>query len=78
MGQITLMLEGVLGMVLLFGGPPLARPALHLLYGAATLLALPIAFMYTDHRRPRQRHLAIALACGMVVALALRGQATGH
>ena len=75
-GQVLIVLQGVLGMVLfLFGDRP--DDLVHLLYGFTAALVLPFAWSYFRDRAPRQGLLIYSLIALFIVGLAIRGMTTG-
>ena len=75
-GQVLVVLQGVLGMVLfLFGDRP--DDLVHLLYGFTAALVLPFAWSYFRDRAPRQGLLIYSLIALFIVGLAIRGMTTG-
>jgi len=75
-GQILVVIQGLLGMVLfLFGDRP--NDMVHLLYGFTAALALPFAWSYMRERAPRQGLLMYSLLALFIVGLAIRGMTTG-
>ena len=64
--------QGVLGLlVLLFSGPP--RETLHILYGFALALAMPLAASLVRDRAPRGQSVALGFAALFTAGLAIRG-----
>jgi hypothetical protein len=64
--------QGVLGLaVLVFSGPP--RELLHMLYGFALVLAMPLAASLVRDRTPRGQTVALGLAALFTAGLAIRG-----
>ncbi len=75
-GQILVVVQGALGMVLfLWGDRP--EDMIHLLYGFTAVLVLPFAWSYFRDRNPRQGLLIYSLIALFVVGLAIRGMTTG-
>jgi hypothetical protein len=77
-GELLLVAEALLGVVLYASGLRPARSELHLIYGLVAVALLPAAMGYAHDRPARQRHLTYALACLFVCALALRALETGR
>ena len=75
-GQILVLVQGALGMVLFVWGD---RPSdmVLLLYGFTAALVLPFAWSYFRDRSPRQGLLIYSLIALFVVGLAIRGMTTG-
>jgi hypothetical protein len=64
--------QGVLGfLVFFFGQPP--REVLHILYGFALALAMPLAASVVRDRTPRGQSVALGLAALFTAGLAIRG-----
>ena len=67
--------QGGLGLlVLLFSGAP--REALHILYGLAVVVAMPLAATLVRDRTPRGQSVALGLAALFTAGLAIRGITT--
>ncbi len=75
-GELLMLAQGLLGILLLLGG---ARPAdwLHLLYGFLVALSWPAAYMYTHARGDRREAGIYALVSFFIFGLALRAITTG-
>ncbi len=75
-GQVLIVIQGLLGMVLFVGGD---RPndMIHLLYGFTAALVLPFVWSYVRDRAPRQGLLIYSLVALFIVGLAIRGMTTG-
>jgi hypothetical protein len=64
--------QGLLGVVVfLLGNPP--RETLHILYGFALALAMPLAASMVRDRAPRGQSVALGLAALFTAGLAIRG-----
>ena len=69
-------LQGVIGvLVFAFVRPP--RESLHVLYGFALVLAMPLAATLMRDRQPRGQSVALGLAALFTAGLAIRGITTG-
>jgi MFS family permease len=69
---IASVVQGVLGfLVFFFGQPP--REVLHILYGFALALAMPLAASLVRDRTPRGQSGALGLAALFTAGLAIRG-----
>ena len=69
---IASVVQGVLGfVVLILGNPP--REALHILYGFALALAMPLAASLVRDRAPRGQSVALGFAALFTAGLAIRG-----
>lgn len=72
--EAVVVLQGALGVGVLLGGRPV--DPIHLLYGAALVVALPLAWTLVRDRQPRGQSVALGLAALFAAGLALRGMAT--
>jgi len=64
--------QGAFGLlVLVFSGPP--RELLHILYGFAVVLAMPLAASLVRDRAPRGQSVALGFAALFTAGLAIRG-----
>jgi len=72
---LAAVLQGLLGAFAFFflGGP---RDALHVLYGFALVLALPLAWSIVNDRQPRGQSIALGFAALFTAGLAIRGITT--
>ncbi len=77
-GQLLLLSEALLGLILLFRGAFPARFSLHLIYGAVAVLCLPAAFLYTRGRDGRFTGLIYAGTCLFLAGVAIRAFETGQ
>jgi hypothetical protein len=61
--EILYLAQGLVGIILIISGhlPGLARPAVHILYGVATLLVIPGIFVYTRGDNSRRAMLIYAI-----------------
>ncbi len=75
-GEILMLAQGVIGIVLLLMG---ARPEdwLHLLYGVLVALAWPGVYLYTGGRNTRSEAAIYALVSFFIFGLAIRAVMTG-
>jgi heme A synthase len=73
---VIVAVQAVIGIVLVLTG---SRPsqALHWFYGAATLLALPLAFLFGSARSKREEALWVMGGAAATVLFAFRAIATG-
>jgi len=72
---IAAVAQGVLGiLVLLFRGGP--RDAVHILYGLALALSMPLAATLVRDRTPRGQSIALGFAALFAAGLAIRGMTT--
>jgi hypothetical protein len=71
-GVIAAVAQGALGfLVYLLNGPP--ADSLHVLYGFALALAMPLAASLVRDRAPRGQSVALGLAALFTAGLAIRG-----
>lgn len=75
-GEVLILVQGVLGLWLYFGGERPAR-GIHILYGVVTALALPAWYAITRGRDDTRAHWSYALLFFLLTALSLRAVATG-
>jgi heme A synthase len=75
-GEIVMLLQGVLGVILVITG---ARPAdiLHFLYGVLVAFTWPGAYVYTHARQGRAEAGIYAIVSFFIFGLAIRAQMTG-
>lgn len=72
---VAAVLQGVIGLVVFaFVRPP--RESLHVLYGFALVLAMPLAATLMRDRQPRGQSVALGLAALFTAGLAIRGITT--
>lgn len=76
-GQLLLVAEGLLGLVLLFGASTPARLALHIVYGVVAALVLPGTALYNRGRSGRWEALIYAAAALFLLGIAIRAYQTG-
>jgi hypothetical protein len=72
---ITAIVQGAVGLAMWAGGNG-PRDALHVLYGFALAVALPLGYVYARERVPRQQSLVLGLALLFAAGLAIRGITT--
>ena len=72
---VAAVLQGLLGASTFFflRGP---RDALHVLYGFALVLAMPLAWSIVNDRQPRSQSIALGFAALFTAGLAIRGITT--
>jgi hypothetical protein len=72
---IAAVAQGILGLlVLVFRGAP--AEGVHILYGAALVVAMPLAVSLVHDRTPRGQSIALGLAALFTAGLAIRGITT--
>jgi hypothetical protein len=74
-GEILILAQGLLGVLLYLGGERPAR-SVHILYGAVTALALPALYAITRGRDDHRVQWLYALLFFLLTALSLRAAAT--
>jgi hypothetical protein len=77
-GELLMLAEFVIGVLLLFGGAQPARLSIHILYGIVAVIALPGAFAYTRGRDDRWELLIYVTVCLFLCGIALRALGTGR
>ena len=68
---IASIVQGLLGLLVALSQPP--RDSLHILYGFALVLAMPLAASLVRDRTPRGQSVALGLAALFTAGLAIRG-----
>jgi hypothetical protein len=63
------------GLLFLGGGRP--EDALHFVYGGIVLLAIPVAYVYSDQKRVRRDLIIMLIAVVLVIGAAVRALMTG-
>ena len=69
---IASIVQGALGLVVLVSGRP-PQDSLHLLYGVALVVAMPLAASLVHDRSARGQSLALGVAALFTAGLAIRG-----
>lgn len=77
-GELLLLAQALIGLLLLIAGQQAARPGLHILYGLVAVVALPGTFSYTRGRDARYEQMIYALVCLFLCGIALRALETGR
>jgi phosphatidylglycerophosphate synthase len=77
-GELLMLAEFVLGVLLLLGGAQPYRPSIHILYGIVAIIGLPGAFAYTRGRDDRWELLIYVTVCLFLCGIALRALTTGR
>jgi hypothetical protein len=75
-GELLMLAEFAIGVLLLFGGAQPARLSIHILYGIVAIIALPGAFAYTRGRDDRWELLIYVTVCLFLCGIALRALGT--
>ena len=77
-GELLMLAQFMLGVLLLFGGAQPARLSIHILYGIVAIIGLPGAFAYTRGRDDRWELLTYVAVCLFLCGIALRALSTGR
>lgn len=77
-GELLMIVQFAIGVLMLLGGLQPARPALHILYGFVAILALPGTAAFVRGRDPRWANLMYALICLFLCGIAVRSLETGR
>lgn len=70
--ELLVIAQAVLGVLLVFGGAPLAPLGLHIVYGVIAVLVIPVAIAYTRGRTTRWEALILAAGCLFLLGVVLR------
>lgn len=76
-GQLLVVVEGLLGVALLLAGLRPPRTAIHILYGIVLMFSLPAAFFYTRGRPGRFEMLIYAIVALFLAGVTIRARLTG-
>ncbi len=76
-GELLILVEGLLGAVLFAAGLRPERSAIHILYGVFLAVALPGAFSFTRGRSSRSEALIYALVALFLAGVTIRARLTG-
>ena len=77
-GELLMLSEFLIGVLLLLGGAQPYRLGIHILYGIVAIIGLPAAFAYTRGRDDRWELLIYVTVCLFLCGIALRGLTTGR
>jgi hypothetical protein len=75
--EFLMLFQGGLGLYLWITGMRPARGGIHILYGLALALAIPLVYSYTRGRQERPEMLLYAVAFLIMCGLVLRAMVTG-
>ena len=75
--ELLIVIEGLLGATLFFGGLRPARSAIHILYGIVLAMSLPAAFFFTRGRASRAETLIYAIVALFLAGVSIRARLTG-
>jgi len=77
-GELLMLAEFVIGVLLLLSGAQPYRLSIHILYGIVAIIGLPGAFAYTRGRDDRWELLIYVAVCLFLCGIALRALTTGR
>ncbi|MBK9714617.1 MAG: hypothetical protein IPO81_25390 [Kouleothrix sp.] len=77
-GELLMLAQALIGIILYIGGDRPYRGGIHILYGIVAVITLPGTFSYTRGRDGRPEQLIYVLVCLFMCGIALRALSTGH
>ena len=77
-GELLMLAQFVIGVLLMLGGAQPFRPGIHILYGVVAIIGLPATFAYTRGRDERWELLIYVAVCLFLCGIALRALGTGR
>jgi hypothetical protein len=77
-GELLMVSEFIIGVVLLISGQQPFRLSIHILYGVVAIITLPGTFAYTRGRDDRWEQLIYVVVCLFLCGIALRAATTGR
>jgi len=77
-GELLMLAQFLIGVLLLIGGAQPFRPSIHILYGIVAIITLPGTFAYTRGRDDRWEQLIYVVVCLFLCGIALRALGTGR
>ena len=77
-GELLMLAEFIIGVLLLLGGAQPYRYGIHILYGVVAIITLPGTFAYTRGRDDRWEQLIYVTVCLFLCGIALRALSTGR
>jgi hypothetical protein len=77
-GELLMLAQFILGVLLLLNGQQAYRQTIHILYGIVAIITLPGAFAYTRGRDGRWERLIYVTVCLFLCGIALRALTTGR
>lgn len=77
-GEILILVQGVLGAVLWFTSMRPGRGGIHILYGVISVLAIPGVYLFTKGREERRDMLIYAAVLAFLIGILLRAAQTGY
>jgi hypothetical protein len=75
--ELLFITQGILGASMWLGGARPARSAVHILYGAVSVISLPAYFLLTRGRDDRPASLAYGVLCLFLAGISVRAMVTG-
>lgn len=76
-GELLLIAQAIIGVVLYVGGDRPGRPGIHILYGIVTVITLPAYYAFSKGRDDRTAALLYGLFCIFIAGITLRSVTTG-
>ena len=77
-GELLMLTQFIIGLLMMLGGLQPARPAIHILYGIVAIVALPSTAAFVRGHDRRWANLMYALVCLFLCGIALRALETGR
>ena len=77
-GELLMLAQFIIGVLLLLNGRQPPRLSVHILYGVVAIIMLPGTFSYTRGRDARHEQLIYTLVCLFLCGIALRALETGR
>lgn len=77
-GEMLVIAEFILGIILFISGARPFRPSIHILYGIVAIITVPGTFAYTRGRDGRWEQLMYVTVCLFLCGIALRALTTGR
>jgi hypothetical protein len=77
-GELLMLAQFLIGVLLLIGGAQPFRLSIHILYGIVAIITLPGTFAYTRGRDDRWEQLIYLVVCLFLCGIALRALSTGR
>lgn len=77
-GEMLVIAEFILGIILFISGARPLRPSIHILYGIVAIITVPGTFAYTRGRDGRWEQLMYVTVCLFLCGIALRAITTGR
>jgi uncharacterized membrane protein len=76
-GEIMIIVQAIIGVVLYVGEARPGRPGVHILYGIVAVITLPAYYAFSKGRDDRTAALLYGLFCIFVAGITLRSVTTG-